>query len=515
VGPESRWSSWPAAAAAVIGALAVSTLAVWLLEAGLEIDNASSVFLLAVSAIALYLGTWPAVATAIGAFLIYNFLFVDPRFTLTVSRAEEVLTLLLLLFVGVTISRLAGLQRAREQESIRREQEARALAGISRELVQSERVTHAMTVVTRRLVDETRMDRVWIGVGQTVTTERIAADSSPGTPVTAVQGSHYVLQRDRSEGSATWTRIHPAGGHTPSGAATPRGLYRIELRAGNEVIGSLWAQRDDAGQPHLEESRLMAAAADQLGAAVRRDRLLAQAAELEIARRSEELKSALVDSVSHNLRTPLATIRAAAGSLADPAIDLPPEERRAIAESIDTEASRLNRLVGGLLDMSRIQGGALVPDIEVIPLSELVDPAVERAAAAAAQRAIEVELPDDLPDIRADAALLDQVVSNLLDNAVKYAGDAAPIRLSARAQSDQTVALTVEDGGPGVPDSALGTIFERFSRVDRSEDRSRGGFGLGLAVVRGLVEAMGGSVEAARSELGGLAVTVTLPADAR
>ncbi len=267
-------------------------------------------------------------------------------------------------------------------------------------------------------------------------------------------------------------------------------------------------------QPHVEESRLLAAAADQMGAAVRRDRLLAQAAELEIARRSDELKSALVDSVSHDLRTPLATIRAAAGSLADPTIDLPADERRAIAAAIDAEAARLNLLVGDLLDMSRIQGGALVPDIEVIPLAELVGPAVERASAAVDNRPIQVDLPDDLPEVQADAALLDQVVSNLLDNAVKYAGDDAPIRLTAEALADDRVSLTVEDGGPGVPDNALATIFERFARIDRPEDRARRGFGLGLAVVRGLVEAMGGSVRAARSEMGGLAVTVTLPAHA-
>lgn len=255
----------------------------------------------------------------------------------------------------------------------------------------------------------------------------------------------------------------------------------------------------------------MAAAADQLGQAMRRERLAAQAAALEIARRSDELKSALVDSVSHDLRTPLATIRAAAGSLADPDIELAAEDRLQAARAIDAEAERLNLLVGNLLDMSRIQGGALVADIDAIPLQELVQPAVRRASAAAGSRAIELDLPDDVPPVRADAALLDRVVANLLENAVKYAGPAAAIRVGAAAGGDGTVSLVVEDGGPGVPADELPLIFDRFYRIERPSDGPRRGFGLGLTVVRGLVDAMGGRVTAAPSPLGGLAVTVVLP----
>jgi two-component system sensor histidine kinase KdpD len=218
--------------------------------------------------------------------------------------------------------------------------------------------------------------------------------------------------------------------------------------------------------------------------------------------------------VSHDLRTPLATIRAAAGSLADPEVELSDADRRAAAGAIDAEADRLNRLVGDLLDMSRIQGGALVADIEVIPLAELVVPAVERARAAAGYRPIEVELAQDLPSVRADAALLDQVVSNLLENAVRYAGSDAPIRVRGDAKPDDaTVSLVVEDGGAGVPDEALPRVFDRFYRAARSTDGARRGFGLGLAVVKGLVDAMGGTVTAAKSSMGGLAVTVVLPAE--
>jgi two-component system sensor histidine kinase KdpD len=512
-----RLGEWPLAATFVAGALAASTLLVALFESSLEIANASAVYLVAVSAVAILFGTGPALLTAVGSFLLYNLFFVDRRLALVDAWPQELLTLVLLLFIGIVISRLAGLQRQRADEAERREHEARGLFGISRELVGSERLADAMQAVADRLVEDARMSSVWIGVGPTAATERVVAGSSPADVAGPSTTSHAVLHRDASDGTGRWVRIHPPiAGVGPSAPVSTNGrghrLYRVELRAGDEIVGSLWAERRLPDPPRMEETRLLAAAADQLGAAIRRDRLLAQAAELEIVRRSDELKSAFVDSVSHDLRTPLATIRAEAGNLADPHIDLPAEERRAIARAIDDEADRLNRLVGDLLDMSRIQGGALVPDFEVVPLEELVRPAVDRLSGDnRVVRPIQIDLPADLPDVRVDAALLDRVLANLLDNAVKYAGEGAAIRVSAAKSDGDTVSLVIEDAGPGVPDDALVTIFDRFSRLD-SPARARRGVGLGLAIVRGMTEAMGGTVRAGRSELGGLAVTLQLSA---
>jgi two-component system sensor histidine kinase KdpD len=497
-----RVPEWLRTVVVVALVLLTSALAVGALEATIGIDNASSLFLVAVSIVALSLGTWPAVVTAIGSFLAYNFFFVDPRLTFTVSRAGELLTLVLLLFVGIVISRLAGLQRQREQESARREREARALFAVSRELVRSEGLADAMQVVCERLAAEAGMSRVWVGIGPTAASERVAADSGAGTPP-STRGAHLILQRDAAEAASSWMRIHPPA--APRTEVEPGGpTYRVELKGDHGAIGSLWGQRPGPDPPHLEETRLLAAAADQLGAAIWREDLRTKAAELEIARRSDELKSALVDSVSHDLRTPLATIRVAAGTLADPDLDLPPRERRSVAAAIDQEAERLNRLVGDLLDMSRIQGGALIPEIEIYPLSELVAPAVERASAAAGGRPVKVDVPADVPLVRVDAVLLDRILTNLLDNATKHAGQSAPIRVRAAASAEETVALTVEDGGPGIPDAALGQVFERGQRA---------GMGLGLVIVRGLADAMGARVTAARSELGGLAMTVSLPAE--
>ncbi|MEA2652486.1 MAG: two-component system, OmpR family, sensor histidine kinase KdpD [Chloroflexota bacterium] len=496
----------------VLAALAGATAVVAGLEAGLRLDNASSVYLVAVAVVAIRWGTLPAIGTALGGFLVYNLLFVEPRNTFAVAAPEELLNLLLLLFVGVVIGRLAGNQRDRERVAQRREREARAQFAITRELATAHRLPQAMQAVVERIGIETRFRRVWLGLGPTVAQERVAADSAAGEPMPAI-GTHAVLRRDREEGAAVWTRINPPGGAREAA----EGLYRVELRADDAPVGSLWCRRDRAdGDPHTEETRLVAAAADQLTQAVRRDRLATRAADLEVERRSDELRSALLDSVSHDLRTPLASIRAAAGGLADPAVESDPDEVRATARTIDQEAERLNRLVGTLLDMSRIQAGALVAEIDVIPLSELVEPAVARMRPQLADHPVTIDLPPDLPSVRADATFLSQALVNLLENAARYAPAGAPIAIRASSSPDHgEVTLVVEDGGPGVPAEALPHLFERFYRVPRSNVAgTRRGVGLGLSVVEGLVAAMGGTVRAEQSGLGGLAITLALPADA-
>jgi two-component system, OmpR family, sensor histidine kinase KdpD len=498
-------------------AVAAATVLIYLLEIGLSIRNASSVYLLAVAAVAIGRGTIAAIATAFGAFFAYNFLFVDPRYSLAVRRPEEVVTLVLLLFVGVVIGRLAGLQRDRERQALSREREARALFGISREVATAEKLTDALQYAVQRLREETGGQRVWIGLGSMASRERVVADSG-GPDAPPQPGTHSVLRRDHEEGAAAWARIHPPGPGARSSRAEDgarRSIYRVEIRAGDDPLGSLWIQRAaPAMPPDLEETRLLAVTADQVGQALRRERLAAQAAELEIARRSDELKSALLDSVSHDLRTPLATIRAAAGSLADPAIELSAEDRRAAARAIDEEATRLNQLVGNLLDMSRIQAGALVAEIDLMPLAELLESTLDRLRPVLAEHRVQIEIPSELASVRIDATFLDQVVSNLLENAVKYAPPASVIRVRASPGPDQqTVDLVIEDGGPGVPDEALPHLFDRFYRVPQPREGPRHGFGLGLAVARGLVAAMGGGIRAGRSQLGGLAVTISLPAE--
>ncbi len=311
------------------------------------------------------------------------------------------------------------------------------------------------------------------------------------------------------EEPARWVRIHePASSSRPGGAGTSGtrqgDVYRVNIEAGGRVLGGLWAQRFQlAESPSDDETRMLAAAADQIGQTLEQDRLRAESTSAELARRSDAMKSALLDSVSHDLRTPLASIRAAAGSLMDSHLSWTPGELQATARTIDEEAERLNRLVTNLLDMSRIEGGGLRAEIEPFELDDLVEATLQRIAPRVAGRRLEVLMPGDLPLVAVDPTFMDQILANVVENALKYAPPAALIRISAApVDAGARVRLTIEDEGPGVPDEALPRLFEKFYRVPRSGEGARRGTGVGLAVVRGLAGTMQASVDARRSELG-------------
>jgi two-component system sensor histidine kinase KdpD len=365
------------------------------------------------------------------------------------------------------------------------------------------------------------MARIWFGVAGG-TGEHTILDSRPDEPRPR-PASHWTLIRAPGDRPAQWIRTHvgdrnprPARDH----ARASESLFRVKIEADGITVGSLWATRPaNAPAPDREETRLLALAADQLGLAVHRDELAATATAAEVARQSDALKSALLTSVSHDLRTPLAGIRAAAGSLMDPAVAWNEADARETARTIDLEADRLNRLVRNLLDLSRIEAGALRPDLEVLDLDDVLSPVIARVASLFRGRAVEVDVGPEVPPVRADAVYLDEAITNLLENAARYAGEQARVRVTATAAEDngdppgRRVRLLVEDSGPGVPVDALPRLFEKFQRRARHGDRSQQGMGIGLSVAKGLVEAMHGSVRAMRSDaLGGLAVEVVLPA---
>jgi two-component system, OmpR family, sensor histidine kinase KdpD len=504
------------AAAPIVATLAIATIAIALLEGVGDIPDASATYLVAVVLAGVLYGTRAAVVCAVGAFVLYDVLFVEPRNTLLVADPSELLDLLLLLFVGVVVGRLAGTQRDRTAASVRREREARALSSISRTLALASTTTEALEEVAHTLATETRFERVVLVLAPhderlRGERERIVADTHLDAPFpdTAVSA---VLHRRPGDQPAEWSLVH-AGAAAAPGRRAPRAVMpyvvAIEVPAGR--LGWIRALRGAGSDgPSMEETRLLAAAADQIGRGLERDRLADEATTAEIARRSDELKSALLDSVSHELRTPLAAIRAAAGTLADPDVEWPAAEVRAAASGIDREAERLAQLVANLLDVGRIEGGALHPVRSPFVLGDLVHDAVDRSRAMLGGRPLTVDIPDDLPAVLVDAVHLELVLRNTLENAARYTADDAPLRIVARA-AGETVVMRVEDGGAGVPEAALPHLFEKFYRVPRPNEAARRGTGIGLTVVRGLVEAMGGRVVAERSELGGLAIEVTLP----
>ena len=491
----------------VVG-VGLATLAVAALEGYGKVPDASSVYLVAVVATAIAAGTAGAVAAAVTSILLYDYLFTQPFHTLTVADPGEWLSLVLLLFVAVTVGQLTALQRRRADVALAREREARALFQVIRALAIRESTFAVLPAIANTLVEEAGMDRVWFALGTDDARERVAADSGDGVPPPSA-GSFAVLHRPPGPAVAKWTRVRDMPGR-PGVAASEDRHYRIRIEAGGATLGSIWAlRRRSAGEPDRTATRLLAAAADQVGQALAQDHLALEARQAEIARQSDALKSALLESVSHDLRTPLASIRASAGTLMDPDLDLSPEDARASATLIDREAERLNELVANLLDLGRIEGGALRAANEVLDVEELVNRVVGHVERRVADRVVEIEVRG-APAVRGDPVLLEEALLNVVDNAVRHTPRGTRIRVATAAIADEQVRVTVEDSGPGVPADALPRLFEKFYRVPQGGSGSRAGIGIGLAVARGLVEAMGGHVSARPSELGGLAIDIDL-----
>lgn len=497
-------------AAAVV--LAATTLVVALLETTIGIANASATYLLAVVIMAVAFGIPAAVATAVGSFLLYDLLFVQPTGVLAVSDPEEWLNLLLLLVLGVVVGQLAGMQRARAEAALVRERQARAQYAIGRALAAAPTAVAALPDVLRILEAEIGAGRMWATAAGEAGPAVVAADGEGGSAL-AVGAGHSVLRRLPDGDRLAWVRVHDPR-HAIGAAPDPAdAAFRVPVLAGSTERGAIWLVRPRArGEPGRGDTRVLAAAADQVGQALERDRFAGEAMGAEIARRSEAAKTALLDSVSHDLRTPLATIRAAAGILRDPALDLDPPARRERADAIDREAERLNHLVSNLLDMSRIEAGGLHARLEPFALEDVVDTTLARLGPALSGHPVTVAGGADLPPVAVDPVFADQVLTNLLENVVNHAPPGARIRITAEASDHGTVVLTIEDDGPGLPDDALPGLFTTFARASRTGAGGRRGLGLGLAVVRGLVEAMDGTVRARRSDLGGLAVDVELRA---
>ncbi len=501
-----------AAAGAVAAALVVTTVLVAGLEWWVGVSDASPTYLLGVVAIAVWLGSAAAAATAIGAFFIYNVLFVQPTGSLVVGDSREWLNLLLLLTLGVIVGQLAGSQRQRAEAALLRERQARALYRVSRALATSASAREALAPIAGMLSLDGVASRTWISLADATGHERPAADSGGPSPPFA-PASHHVLRRTPEDEPPEWVHVHDLRYGSQGAGPTELDSYRVPIESAAGSRGSVWISRPRAaGPPGRGDTRVLAALADQLGQALERDRLAEEAMSAAVARRSEAAKTTLLDSAAHDLRTPLAAIRTAAGSLADPEARLDDQERRARAAAIDRDAARLSRLVTNLLDLSRIEAGDLRGRPAILVLDDLVEDALARHADMLAGRPVTLEFANELPPVEVDAVFLDQVLANLLENIAAHTPDGTAARISAAMAAGDHVRLTVEDAGSGIPEADLPSVFVRAARRSPGGGGRGRGTGIGLAVVRGLVEAMGGTVAAHRSALGGLAIDVDLPA---
>jgi len=508
------WVSYGAAICAVAG---VSFL-IALIEARSHIANVSMLYLIAVLAIASFFGSGPAVLASIMAFLAFDWLFVKPYHTFTVADPEEWVALLLFLLTAIITGQLAAGQRHRAEEAEHREREATVLYDVVR-LMSDPDLDHALHAVAERLRLELRLAAVVIEIGGSgfgLIKAAVGDHEAIGLvrPVVAVSarvlGEGLAPTAERRGAPGRWVRVippHPAGSAMP--AMSDR-LHVVPIRNQERRLGSLHLVRSANGLGfNAADDRLLSTVATQIATAVDRARLQQEATEAEILRRTDELKTALLNAVSHDLRTPLASIIASAGSLRQKDVSWTEREREEFTEAIEQEAERLNRIVGNLLDLSRMEAGSLHPETGWYDLTALIDDVLGRLRSVTSQHHVMVDLPEDLPPVLLDYVEIDQVLSNLIENAAKYAPPGTEIRVAAR-RVGQEVEVEVADRGPGIPQFSMARLFEPFYRGEVQGPRPKG-TGLGLAVAKGLIVAHGGRIWAETRKGGGMRFVFTLP----
>ena len=495
-----------------LGAVALVSGFIGLVLGQVNLANASMLYLLAVMATAIAYGRGPAILASLVAFLTFDWFFVQPLHQFTVSDPEEWVSLLLFLLTATVTGQLAAGQRQRAKEAQQREREAVVLYDVVR-LLGEGHVDTAMEAVAERLRNELHLDALAIEVfrpgGEA---RRFSAGDASVLPDAHVRagGSTRVLQAGRSPSDGRhatpgrWVRVV----QPTRGTATQNDVDIVPVRVGDRRLGALLFAHGK--EPFTEsEDRLVSAAASQIGLALERERLDKEATEAEILRRTDQLRGALLSAVSHDLRTPLATIMASAGSLRQKDVAWTDEEREGFAEAIEEEAEHLNHVVGNLLDISRIEGGSLKPQMTWHDLEPLVEDVLDRLAPVTRQHRLQVSIPADLPTLWLDPVEIGEVLYNLVENAAKYSPPGAEISISAR-RDGAVVRVDVSDRGPGIPLAAMPHLFDPFYRVIDGKPRPQG-LGLGLAIVKGLVEAHGGRVWAENRAGSGARFTFTLP----
>ncbi len=467
--------------------------------------SVAMLYVLGTVVVALAWGRGPAFAASAVGVLCYDVFFIPPRFHLTVHDVRYVFTFAVILIVGNVIANLA-LQVKRQAVSARRhERRARALYEFTRELAAT-RTSEELVETIRRAVSANLGCATAIIVpganGEPIARGEHGADTSTEWPMDAAR---WVLDHGEIAGLGTDT--------FPSSDALIVPMNGASVRAGaSTCVGALALRVPDAAFARDTERMLLLDALARIAAgALEQKRLLKETQDARMQVESERLQNALLASVSHDLRTPLATITAAAAGLADASADLDGLRRRQLAEMIRQEAERLERLVGNLLQMTRLESGVVRPNLDWQSVEELVGAAIRRMDRELAGRAVTVEVSPGVPLVKADALLIEQVLLNLLDNATKYTPPGTPIEIAVWRDGDAAV-VSIADRGPGLPVGCEERVFDKFFRSHMPGGAP--GAGLGLAIVRGFVEAHGGCATARNREGGGAVFEVRLPAGA-
>jgi two-component system sensor histidine kinase KdpD len=444
--------------AEIAGAVALAALLVALLEHVTSATSLGVVFALAVMFVAIRHGEVPAIATAFVSVLVLNFFFIEPRHRLTISDSRNVAALGVLLIAALVVGRLAAASRARASEAALRAEQAAA----------REREAMVLAEAASSLLAE------------------------PTTGDTALVGAR--MERALEAAGARLELTHAPSPH--------KGEIALPLRMSE---GSGWLYVDRGGPwTRSEAERVVRALGELTEVAHLRARVADRVAEAEAARRADVAKTAIMHAISHDLRTPLTAITTAAGALTEHQLN--DDDRRELASVVATEAHRLERMVADLLDLSRIEAGAVNPQTDWCDLADTIARAADQVRDQRGEHPIRIDLPEHLPLVRADATQLERVFTNLIDNAIKFSPPDQPVEVRGTAANGR-VTIRIVDRGRGIPPAQQAQVFEPFVRGRDAQP----GSGLGLAICRGFVEANGGRITVQSRARDGSAFAVSFP----
>ncbi len=459
------------------------------------------IFMMAVLGVAYLFGLGPSIFAALASMLCYNFFFIPPIYSFTIADPINVAALFFFLFTALLVSNLTA--RVRRQADLARNRAAitTALYGFSNTLARNATLDDLLLASASQIAASLAADAV------------ILLPASDGQLQLASAFPPGVTIEDADLGAAKWCFDH--GRSAGRGSDTLPGARRLflPLRTGRGVIGVVGLGRGPGSDFILtpDERRLLDALMDQAAVAIERVRLAKEMDDARVAAEAERLRGALLTSLSHDLRTPLASIFGAASSLREYGERFDAKARAEMVKTIEEEAARMARFVGNLLDMTRLEAGAVELKRDPADVSELIGTAMRRTEGLLKGFKVIVDIEPNLPLLDLDELLMEQALVNLLDNAAKYAPPCSAITIRA-LRFDRMVRLQIVDEGPGIPEDHLPLIFEKFHRV-KNRDHQRAGTGLGLAICRGFVQAMGGTITAAnRADRAGAVFTIDMPA---
>jgi len=492
-------TDWPGYGQA-LGIVAVCTVSAWLMFHHFAPANLIMVYLLGTVLAAWRLGRGPSILVSVLSVAAFDFFFVTPYLNFAVSDTQYFVTFAVMLAVAILISTLTTRVRAQAEASRQRERRTAALYSMTQELATQQGLDELLEATTRHVTEVFGGHVALFLPGPDGQLVRRDGELGPGPD-------------DANElGVARWVHEHgQLAGHGSATLPGARALY-LPLTAARGTVGVLGiVPPSDEALATPEQIHLLETFAAQTALAIERVALVDEAQQARLRSETERLRNSLLSAVSHDLRTPLATITGSASALVEQETELDPAERRELAQAIQEEADRLNRLVQNLLEMTRLESGGVRVRKDWHPLEEIVGSALARMEKHLGRRRVDIHLPPDLPMVPLDPLLIEQVLINLLDNAVKYTPDDTPIEISAAAE-ERGVQVVVADRGPGFAPGEDARVFDKFYRGQ--DAGTRAGAGLGLAIARGIVEAHGGQITAEPRAGGGAVFRFTLPLDA-